>query len=349
MRILGYGPDHPDIVRARICLHKKGGVLEPHIWGKLLPTWVPGHPSTYWCHARHILLATTYCQLSRLSAEEDELIRSLRQELYVEDYSSIDWPAQKKYISEADLQAPHTLVLDVLFALFNLYDRYHLTSLRKKATAEIYELIKADDIFSNSTNSSPLLNMRNSDGGFSSYETRCGSWLLENINCAETYADCMVDHTYIECTSSVMQGLKYFQKRFPDHRREEIRQMKDAGWGEEFKSYKFRKYIQHTISQIHQTAWALLGLMAVRYPDVRVLERGIQVLIDKQRAIGDWPQGDIATGFYKAGTLHYSAYRNIFPIFALARFTHLYPNSPLARQHLKTGPRHSTESQTVKH
>ncbi|KAL7985047.1 hypothetical protein Chor_003617 [Crotalus horridus] len=465
-------------------------------------------------------------QLSRLSAEEDELIRSLRQELYVEDYSSIDWPAQKKYISEADLQAPHTLVLDVLFALFNLYDRYHLTSLRKKATAEIYELIKADDIFSNSTNSSPickpfhvliswhvdgpnsaafqehvsriydylwlgdegitmkagiqndpeyhtclkkahsflkcsqivdnppnyqryyrqmnkggfpfsnrdndwivsdctaealkalmlleeqcsfiddhiapqrlfdavnmLLNMRNSDGGFSSYETRRGSWLLENINCAETYgkkklsgvmckiqngdhhwnvasfegiADCMVDHTYIECTSSVMQGLKYFQKRFPDHRREEIsdtihkalqycrntqkadgswvgaacnevtkgcaflvsRQMKDGGWGEEFESYKFRKYIQHTISQIHQTAWALLGLMAVRYPDVH---------------------GDIATGFYKAGTLHYSAYRNIFPIFALARFTHLYPNSPLARQHLKTGPRHSTESQTVKH
>ncbi|ETE64198.1 Lanosterol synthase, partial [Ophiophagus hannah] len=457
MRILGYGPDHPDIVRARISLHKKGGALgAPHL-GKvwlavmnvyswegmnapfpelLLPTWVPGHPSTYWCHIRHILLATTYCQLNRLSAEEDELVQSLRQELYVEDYSSIDWLAQKKYIYEADLQAPHTLVLDVLFALFNLYDRYHLTSLRKKATAEIYEQIKADDIFSNSTNSSPickpfhvliswhvdgpnsaafqehvsriydylwltdegiimkagihndpeyntclkkahsflkcsqggfpfsnrdndwmvsdctaeamkalmlleekcpfiedhvapqrlfdginvLLNMRNSDGGFSSYETRRGSWLLEAINCAETYADCMVDHTYIECTSSVMQGLKLFQKKFPDHRREEIsdtihkalqycrntqkadgswvgrwgvcftygtwfaleafaclgytyhngacawlvsKQMKDGGWGEEFESYKFRKYIQHTMSQVHQTAWALLGLMAV--------------------------------------------------------------------------------------
>uniref|UniRef100_A0A8C6XE24 Terpene cyclase/mutase family member n=1 Tax=Naja naja TaxID=35670 RepID=A0A8C6XE24_NAJNA len=513
MRILGYGPDHPDIVRARISLHKKGGALGaphlgkvwlaimnvyswegmnapfPELW--LLPTWVPGHPSTYWCHARHILLAMTYCQLNRLTAEEDELVRSLRQELYVEDYSSIDWPAQKKYIYEADLQAPHTLLLDVLFALFNLYDTYHLTSLRKKATAEIYEQIKADDIFSNFTNSSPickpfhmliswhvdgpnsaafqehagvyndpeyntclkkahsflkcsqvrrfpfsnrdnswivsdctaeamkalmlleeqcpfiedhiapqhlfdginvLLNMRNSDGGFSSYETRRGSWLLEAVNCAETYADCMVDHTYIECTSSVMQELKLFQKKFPDHRREEIRydswisfpcrrwgvcfiygtwfaleafaclgytyhnglacnevtracawlvskQMKDGGWGEEFESYKFRKYIQHTISQVHQTAWALLGLMA----------KGVQVLIDKQQAIGDWPQGDIATGFYKAGTLHYSAYRNIFPIFALGRFTRLYPDSPLAREHLKNGPRHSTEGQTMKH
>ncbi|XP_032073724.1 lanosterol synthase-like [Thamnophis elegans] len=260
-----------------------------------------------------------------------------------------------------------------------------------------------------------ILNMRNSDGGFSSYETRRGNWLLEAVNCAETYGDCMVDHTYVECTSSVMQALKHFQKKFPDHRREEIsdtlhkalqycrntqkadgswlgrwgvcfiygtwfaleafaclgytyhnglacnevtkacawlvsKQMKDGGWGEEFESYKFRKYIQHTISQIHQTAWALLGLMAARYPDVHVLERGIQVLIDKQRAIGDWPQGDIATGFYKAGILHYSAYRNIFPIYALARFTHLYPDNPLASQHLKNGPINNfKEGQTKKH
>ncbi|XP_013920325.1 PREDICTED: LOW QUALITY PROTEIN: lanosterol synthase [Thamnophis sirtalis] len=540
MRILGYGPDHPDIVRARISLHKKGGALVtcihlgkvwlaivnvyswegmnapfPELW--LLPTWVPGHPSTYWCHARHILLAMTYCQLNRLSAEEDELIRSLRQELYVEDYSSIDWPAQKNYIYEADLQTPHTLVLDVFFALFNLYDRYHLTSLRKKATAELYEQIKADDIFSNSTNSSPagiqnnpeyntclkkahsffkcsqivdnppnyqryyrqmnkggfpfsnrdnnwivsdgtaeairalmlleeqcpfiedhiapqrifdavnvILNMRNSDGGFSSYETRRGSWLLEAVNCAETYgkkklsgvickiqigdpdwnvawiqAQEMTSYNYLH-----MLALKMFQKLYDTLHKalqycrntqkaggswlgrwgvcfiygtwfaleafaclgytyhnglacNEVtkacawlvsKQMKDGGWGEEFESYKLSKYIQHTISQIHQTAWALLGLMAAKYPDVHVLERGIQVLIDKQQAIGDWPQGDIAIGFYKAGTLHYSAYRNIFPIYALARFTHLYPDNPLASQHLKNGPINNfKEGQTKKH
>ncbi|KAG8132448.1 hypothetical protein E2320_010302 [Naja naja] len=517
MRILGYGPDHPDIVRARISLHKKGGALgAPHL-GKvwlaimnvyswegmnapfpelLLPTWVPGHPSTYWCHARHILLAMTYCQLNRLTAEEDELVRSLRQELYVEDYSSIDWPAQKKYIYEADLQAPHTLLLDVLFALFNLYDTYHLTSLRKKATAEIYEQIKADDIFSNFTNSSPickpfhmliswhvdgpnsaafqehvsriydylwltdegmimkagvyndpeyntclkkahsflkcsqivdnppnyqryyrqmnkggfpfsnrdnswivsdctaeamkalmlleeqcpfiedhiapqhlfdginvLLNMRNSDGGFSSYETRRGSWLLEAVNCAETYADCMVDHTYIECTSSVMQELKLFQKKFPDHRREEISSIITKPFGFFLCSDTIHRPCNIVVIHRKQMdlgrwgvcfiygtwfaleAFACLGYTYHNgYPD-----KGVQVLIDKQQAIGDWPQGDIATGFYKAGTLHYSAYRNIFPIFALGRFTRLYPDSPLAREHLKNGPRHSTEGQTMKH
>lgn len=62
-------------------------LLLPSFWGRLLPTWVPGHPSTFWCHARHILLAMTYCQLNQLSAEEDELIRSLRQ--VKEQYSHI--------------------------------------------------------------------------------------------------------------------------------------------------------------------------------------------------------------------------------------------------------------------
>ncbi|CAI5777094.1 lanosterol synthase-like [Podarcis lilfordi] len=583
MRILGLGPDHPDVVRARINLHKKGGALGipnlgkvwlaimnlyswegmnspfPELW--LFPTWLPGHPSTYWCHARHITLAMSYCYATRLTVEEDELIQSLRQEIYVEDFSTIDWPAQRNNIYEADLHAAHSWMLDAAFATFNLYERYHFTSFRKQAIAEMYEQIKADDIFSNATNSSPtckafhvlisryadgadspafqehisriydylwigqdgmlikvmgsqtwdtsfaiqgfleagvqnnpdyasclkkaheflkasqivdnppnyqryyrqmnkggfpfsnrendwivsdctaeamrtlmlleekcpfiedhvapqrlfdavnvMLNMRNSDGGFSSYETRRGSWLLEIMNSSEIYADCMVDHTYIECTSSVMQGLKHFRKRFPNHREDEIsdtlnkalqycrnmqkadgswlgrwgvcftygtwfgleafacmgyiyrggeackevtkaceflvsKQMKDGGWGEEFESYRFRKYIQHTVSQIHQTSWALLGLMAVRYPDVRVLERGIQVLIDRQTLIGEWPQGDIATAFYKAGTLHYNAYRIIFPIFALARFTRLYPSSPVAKELLKNGSVHAVQSQ----
>uniref|UniRef100_A0A670I555 Terpene cyclase/mutase family member n=1 Tax=Podarcis muralis TaxID=64176 RepID=A0A670I555_PODMU len=503
IRILGLGPDHPDVVRARINLHKKGGALGipnlgkvwlaimnlyswegmnspfPELW--LFPTWLPGHPSTYWCHARHITLAMSYCYATRLTVEEDELIQSLREEIYVEDFSTIDWPAQRNNIYEADLHSAHSWMLDAAFATFNLYERYHFTSFRKQAIAEMYEQIKADDIFSNTCKAfhvlisryadgadSPafqehisriydylcnrendwivsdctaeamrtlmlleekcpfiedhvapqrlfdavnvILSMRNSDGGFASYETRRGSRLLEIMNSSEIYADCMVDHTYIECTSSVMQGLKHFGKRFPNHREDEIsdtlnkalqycrnmqkadgswlgrwgvcftygtwfgleafacmgyiyrggeackevtkaceflvsKQMEDGGWGEEFESYRFRKYIQHTVSQIHQTSWALLGLMAVRYPDVRVLERGIQVLIDRQTSIGEWPQGDIATAFYKAGTLHYNAYRIIFPIFTLARFTRLYPSSPVAKGLLKNGSVHSEQSQ----
>lgn len=42
------------------------------------------------------------------------------------------------------------------------------------------------------------------------------------------------------------------------------KQMTDGGWGEDFESCEQRRYVQSATSQIHNTCWALLGLMAVR-------------------------------------------------------------------------------------
>lgn len=33
----------------------------------------------------------------------------------------------------------------------------------------------------------------------------------------------MIDYTYVECTSAVMQALKHFHEHCPDHRAAEIR------------------------------------------------------------------------------------------------------------------------------
>lgn len=41
-------------------------------------------------------------------------------------------------------------------------------------------------------------------------------------------------------------------------------QMRDGGWGENFESCEQRRYVQSSEAQIHNTCWALLGLMAVR-------------------------------------------------------------------------------------
>ncbi|CAM4618968.1 unnamed protein product, partial [Lepidochelys olivacea] len=41
------------------------------------------------------------------------------------------------------------------------------------------------------------------------------------------------------------------------------KQMEDGGWGEDFESCEQRSYVQSPTSQIHNTCWALLGLMAV--------------------------------------------------------------------------------------
>ncbi|XP_064371490.1 lanosterol synthase-like [Dromaius novaehollandiae] len=242
-----------------------------------------------------------------------------------------------------------------------------------------------------------LLSMRNSDGGFGTYETKRGGRLLELLNPSEVFGDIMIDYTYVECTSAVMQALRHFHEVFPEHRAPEMRetlqkgldfcrrtqradgsweeswgvcftygtwfgleafacmqhtyrdgavcrevaracqfllskQMADGGWGEDFESCEQRVYVQSAALQIHNTCWALLGLMAVRYPDISVLERGIKVLLDKQLPNGDWPQENIAGVFNKLCAISYTSYCNVFPIWTLGRFSRLHPNSPLAGQ-----------------
>uniref|UniRef100_A0A1A7YMY8 Lanosterol synthase (2,3-oxidosqualene-lanosterol cyclase) n=1 Tax=Iconisemion striatum TaxID=60296 RepID=A0A1A7YMY8_9TELE len=239
-----------------------------------------------------------------------------------------------------------------------------------------------------------LLSMRNRDGGFATYETKRGGKLLELLNPSEVFGDIMIDYTYVECTSAVMQALRHFQKIHPDHKTQEIRstlteglefckrmqrpdgswegswgvcftygtwfgleafacmghnyknkdvpdevqkacqflldrQMLDGGWGEDFESCEQRRYVQSSTAQIHNTCWALLGLMAVRHPDQQAIERGVQLLIDKQLLNGDWPQENIAGVFNKSCAISYTSYRNVFPIWTLGRFSRLYPSSQL--------------------
>ncbi|XP_030661943.1 lanosterol synthase isoform X2 [Nomascus leucogenys] len=569
LRILGVGPDDPDLVRARNILHKKGGAVAIPSWGKfwlavlnvysweglntlfpemwLFPDWAPAHPSTLWCHCRQVYLPMSYCYAIRLSAAEDPLVQSLRQELYVEDFASIDWLAQRNNVAPDELYTPHSWLLRVVYALLNLYERHHSAHLRQRAVQKLYEHIVADDRFTKSISIGPisktinmlvrwyvdgpastafqehvsripdylwmgldgmkmqgtngsqiwdtafaiqalleagghhrpefssclqkaheflrlsqvpdnppdyqkyyrqtrkggfsfstldcgwivsdctaealkavlllqekcpyvtehiprerlcdavavLLNMRNPDGGFATYETKRGGHLLELLNPSEVFGDIMIDYTYVECTSAVMQALQYFQKHFPDHRAAEIRetltqglefcrrqqradgswegswgvcftygtwfgleafacmgqtyqdgtacaavsracdfllsrQMADGGWGEDFESCEERRYVQSAQSQIHNTCWALMGLMAVRHPDVEAQERGVRCLLEKQLPNGDWPQENIAGVFNKSCAISYTSYRNIFPIWALGRFSQLYPERALA-------------------
>ncbi|KAF6039423.1 LSS [Bugula neritina] len=60
-----------------------------------------------------------------------------------------------------------------------------------------------------------LLSMVNSDGGFATYETKRGGIMLELLNPSEVFGDIMIDYTYVECTSAVMQALKHFTDSKP--------------------------------------------------------------------------------------------------------------------------------------
>lgn len=463
---------------------------------RILPTWLPIHPSKMWCHVRQVYLPMSYAFGHRIVAPVSPLIQQLREELYTQPYESIDWPAQRNHVAPVDLYAPHTRLLDALMVVVNLYERWHSSRLRAYALDEALRHIRYDDentkcisigpiskvinmlcrwhadgpqsaVFQQhadrvldylwlaadgmkmqGTNGSQLwdtafaaqayldagageqpefhdalrsmysfldltqikepvaqhkrcyrqnnkgafpfstrdcgwivadctaeglksmlylhqcttlrgslppldmrriydgvdvlLSMQNADGGWATYEQQRGSPLLELINPAEVFRDIMIDYSYVECTSACVQALHTVLHHCPPHRRDAIerairrgldyirgiqradgswegswgicftygtwfglealacagegyatgdasarvrkacafllaKQRPDGAWSESYKSCIERRYIEHEQSQIVNTAWALLGLMAVHYPDREPLRRGVQV------------------------------------------------------------------------
>ena len=98
----------------------------------------------------------------------------------------------------------------------------------------------------------------------------------------------------------------------------------DGGWGENCNTYDDPTLKGRGPSTASQTAWALMGLCACGDLDSRVVQRGLQYLVDNQNADGSWTEDEITgTGFPKVFYLKYDMYRNNFPLLALATYANL--------------------------
>ena len=120
----------------------------------------------------------------------------------------------------------------------------------------------------------------------------------------------------------------------------------DGGWGESCASYVDPAQHGVGVSTASQTAWALLALIAAGRAAHPATRRGVQYLLDTQRADGQWDEPYFTgTGFpgYLKGArvdrvpqpgergfqgpelsagfmINYHLYRNIWPLLALSRF-----------------------------
>lgn len=103
----------------------------------------------------------------------------------------------------------------------------------------------------------------------------------------------------------------------------------DGGWGETCLSYDNPRFKGEGDSTASQTAWALLGLMAVakvldsasRPAWNEAIARGVDYLIETQRPDGTWDESWFTgTGFPSHFYLRYDYYRLYFPLLALGRY-----------------------------
>jgi squalene/oxidosqualene cyclase-like protein len=188
LRLLGAAADDSACVLARTFLEAHGGALYTSSWSKfylcllgvmdwrghnsippemwLLPNWFPFHPGRMWCHARMVYVPMGFLYGHRyvyVNAEKDELVWSLRQELYpqFEDYATIPWMKTRHWIAETDNYSPIPWVMKTLQNILARYEEWSIFQpfrdyVRGRGLAFSLEYIDAEDLQTNYIDIGPV-------------------------------------------------------------------------------------------------------------------------------------------------------------------------------------------------
>jgi squalene-hopene/tetraprenyl-beta-curcumene cyclase len=103
----------------------------------------------------------------------------------------------------------------------------------------------------------------------------------------------------------------------------------DGGFGESCGSYDHPELKARSHSTPSQTAWALIGLLAAGETTEPALKQAVAYLLDQQHEGGTWTEAAFTgTGFPRVFYLKYHLYRNVFPLYALARYRNMQYGTP---------------------
>jgi squalene/oxidosqualene cyclase-like protein len=136
-----------------------------------------------------------------------------------------------------------------------------------------------------------MLSLQNADGGWATYELTRGPAWLEALNASDCFRDIMIDYSYVECTSSCLQALSAYRRRFPasytagiecalqnGRRFLEAEQRVDGSWEGSW-----------GVCFTYGTWFGILGLKAAgAADDSPEVERACAFLRARQRSDGSW-------------------------------------------------------------
>ncbi|GLT26415.1 hypothetical protein SLA2020_014820 [Shorea laevis] len=137
-----------------------------------------------------------------------------------------------------------------------------------------------------------VLSLQSKNGGLSAWEPATASRWLEMLNPMEFLENIVIEHEYVECTSSAISALVLFKNLYPGHRTWEIEnfitnavhfienmQMPDGSW-----------YGNWGVCFIYASWFALRALAATgkTYNNCQVMRKGVKFLLRTQRENGGW-------------------------------------------------------------
>ncbi|XP_024318159.1 cycloartenol synthase isoform X5 [Brachypodium distachyon] len=142
--------------------------------------------------------------------------------------------------------------------------------------------------------------LQNDDGSFGAYElTRSYEW-LELLNPSESFGGIMIEYPYVECTSSVIQGLVLFKETYPTHyRREEIDKCirKAADYTESIQRADGSWYGCWAICFTYGTWFGVSGLIAAgrTYENSQSIRKACEFLLSKELPSGGWGESYLSS------------------------------------------------------
>ncbi|KAH3303311.1 hypothetical protein KXW39_001614 [Aspergillus fumigatus] len=105
----------------------------------------------------------------------------------------------------------------------------------------------------------------------------------------------------------------------------------DGGWGESLDTVRFKQYLPHPDgSQVTNTAYAVIGLLAARCGNHEAIRRGVAYLVKEQQDTGEWLPGPLEGVFAPPGGMRYPNYKFHFTLMALGRYVAIHGNECLA-------------------
>ncbi|KAJ0716648.1 putative beta-amyrin synthase [Helianthus annuus] len=137
-----------------------------------------------------------------------------------------------------------------------------------------------------------ILSLQSKNGGLAAWEPAGSSDWLEILNPTEFFADIVIEHEYVECTSSSIQALVLFKKLYPEHRRKEIENFLTgaSGYLEKIQMQDGSWYGNWGVCFTYGTWFALGGLAAVgkTYENCPAIRKAINFLLETQMEDGGW-------------------------------------------------------------